>query len=742
MSHEVFSAVIRGAHAWVEEAEVEFNKARAEMGDDATVGFGEGTAFSLPMAYSLMGVEARTVKDLEPILEHCRELLAPVPSEELWLPYLGDGLDAGAATMLAQEAITAIMYGRGWKPEKGWQGFISDTIMRELGIQLVDGRMPGFAAIFGPAPTVDIARKVVQDLQMRNILTFLVADRDGKTMREQMYEAEVITPEMSMEECWDVFVVPVGPTTLDAIHVLNWSLRGALTFGGHGLGESRRCIDYTKKRIHAFGITFGPIPDDWYATGAGAILLGYPVISDSDTTPEVRPTGVTVREALVVERDPEKIVPTCIDTRAVKVKVEKIDIPVAYAAAFEGERIRKDDMYVQFGSKYSTCFEYLHMVDPASIDDGAVEHIGPDIDSAELGGAMPLGVEVFVGGRKMQRDFESIFERQIHIYLNHATGFMHTGQRDLVWSRVSKKAFDAGFRLKHIGTILHAKLHDDYGAIVDKVAVKVYTDEKVMEERLAEARGAYNWRDDRIAGMTDESVDIYYSCTICQSYAPDHVCIITPERLGLCGAYNWLDGKANYEINPSGPNQPVRKGRTLDPDKGEWEGVNQFVYEHSGHKTRRFTAYSMVDAPMTSCGCFECIMCLLPISNEKNPEATGVMIVNREYTGPTPMGMNFGELAKMAGGGAQTPGMMGVGRLYITSRKFISAEGAQKRIAWLAKDLKEGIKERFLRREKELGEEGLWDKIADQSVTTEMEGVALHCASVGHPAATMEPIAF
>ncbi len=742
MSHQVFCAVIRGARAWVEKAEEEFKKARGEMGDDATIGFGEETAFCLPMAYVLMGLEARKVKDLEPILEHCRELLGPVPSEKLWLPYLGDGLDAGAATMLAQEVTTALMYGRGWKPEEGWQGFISDTIMRELGIQLVDGRMPGFAAILGPAPTAEIAQKVVQDLQMRSILSFLVANSDGKTMREQLYETEVIKPEMSMKDCWDVFVVPVGPTTLDAIHVLDWSIRSALTFGGRGLGESRECIDYTKKRIHAFGITFGPIPDDWYAVGAAAILLGYPIISDSETTPEVRPTGVTVREAIVVEKDPDKMVPTCIDTRAVKVKIEKVDIPVAFAAAFEGERVRKDDMQVQFGSKFSTAFEYLHMVDPASIDDGAIELTGPDIDSVEVGGAMDLGVEVFVGGRAMQRDFESILERQVHIYVNHATGLMHTGQRDLVWSRISKKAFNAGFRLKHIGTILHAKIHDEYGAIVDKVAVKIYTDLKAIEGRLTEAREAYRWRDDRLGGMTDESVDIFYSCTLCQSYAPEHVCIVTPERLGLCGAYNWLDCRANVEINPTGPNRPVKKGRTIDVEKGEWEGVNQFVYEHSGHKIRRFAAYSMVDAPMTSCGCFECIMCLLPIPNEKNPEATGVMVTNREYTGPTPMGMNFGELAKMAGGGAQTPGMMGIGRLYLTSRKFISAEAAQKRLVWMPKELKESIKERFLVREKELEEEGLWEKIADETVTTEMDGVAVHSTEVSHPAATMEPIVY
>ncbi len=733
MSKQVFTQVIRGAHEWVRQAEEALEKAIAEYGPEKPLGWGPLTAYYLPMSYSLMGLEVKTVGELKAQVEHARELLRPIPSEELWLPYLGDGLDAGAATMLAQEALVALRTVNGHQMPPGWQGFISDTIMRELGIQLVDGRMPGFAAIFGPAPTTEIAVKVVRELQQRSILTFLCANRDGKTMREQMVEGGVFKDDAPLEECWDLYVVPVGPDTLDAIYVLNWSLRSALTFGNHKRGESRKCLDYTKRRIHAFGITFGQIPDDWFATGAGAILLGYPVISDVTTTPEVRPTGVTVREAIVVETDYENLVPTCIDTRAVKVKIEKIDIPVGYAAAFEGERVRKDDMHVQFGFKYSDAVEYAHMVEPADIQDGDVQVAGPDIDSVEPGGAMPLVIEVLVAGRKMQRDFEGIMERQIHLYTSHAMGFMHTGQRDQLWCRISKKAFEAGFRLRHLGTILHAKLHDDYGGIVDKVAVRISTKPEQVKAIIQTAQAAFRYRDDRIAGMTDESVDTFYSCTVCQSYAPDHVCVITPQRLGLCGAYNWLDGRANYEINPTGPNQPITKGRTIDLEKGEWEGVNKFVYEHSNRKVERFCAYSLMESPMTSCGCFECIVAILPLAN-------GVMVVNREFMGVTPSGMSFGELASVTGGGAQTPGFIGVGRLYLSSPKFLSADGGVKRLIWMPKDLKEGIHERFQKEAERIGEPDLWDKIPTEEEASTEEEVVEHLTKVGHPVLEMEPL--
>ena len=461
--------------------------------------------------------------------------------------------------------------------------------------------------------------------------------------------------------------------------------------------------------------------------------MGYPVISDSLSTPEVRPTGVTVREALVVESDYQKLVPTCIDTRALKVKIEKIDVPVGYAAAFEGERVRKDDMHVQFGFKYSDAVEYVHMADGGQVEDGRIEVFGPDVDSIPEGGAMPLAIEVLVAGRKMHRDFEGILERQLHRWLSHAMGFMHTGQRDQIWCRLSKKAFQAGFRLKHLGTIVYAKLHEEYSGIIDKVAVRISSEPEPVKAKIAEARDAFRIRDDRIAGMTDESVDTFYSCTICQSYAPDHVCVITPQRLGLCGAYNWLDGRANYEINPTGPNQPIAKGRTLDLVKGEWEGVDKFVYQHSNHKIERFCAYSLLESPMTSCGCFECIVAVLPLAN-------GVMVVNREYQGMTPCGMSFGDLASVTGGGAQTPGFLGVGRLYLSSPKFLAADGGVKRLVWMPKSLKEGIRDRLQKEAQRIGEPDLVDKIATEENALTEEEVAVHLEKTGHPALALAPL--
>jgi len=725
MSREVIAAAIRGANGFVKEARQALDEAVKAYGQDKEVAFPD-TGFYLPMALALMGIEAQKVGDLNAIVEHCEELVVPEPAEKLWVPYLGHGLDSGAATLLSQEVICAVRYLNGDTIEAEHTGFISDTILRELGIQLVDGRMPGFAAVLGPAPSNEIAVNTVRQLQQRSILTFLICNRDGKSMYDQLVEEGV-------EMGWNTYIVPVGRDTVSAIYVLNWAMRGALTFGGHKKGEFRNCLRYTRHRIFAFGLTFGPIPDDWYAVGAAAILMGFPVISDHASTPEVLPTGVTTYEALVRETDYSKMVPRAIQVRGVKVKVEEVDIPVAYAAAFEGERVRREDMYVQFGGKYSEAVEFVKSRDTDEIEDGKVTLVGSDTDTAEEGSAMPLGILVEVGGRKMKSDFEGIMERQMHRYLNSAMGVMHVAQRDQIWLRISKETHKAGFRLSHLGTILHAKLQDEFGGIIDRVQVTISTNPEVVKELVAETTPAFAARDARVAGMTDESVDTFYSCTLCQSFAPNHVCIITPERLGLCGAYNWLDGQAAYEINPTGCNQPVKKGRTIDERLGEWEEVNKFVYAHSNRTVEHFSAYSIMENPMTSCGCFEVIVAIVP-------ECNGVMAVNREYTGDTPIGMQFSTLAGAVGGGAQTPGFVGVGRRYLSSRKFISAEGGLPRLVWLPKELKENVGPQIEERAKEMGLEGFLDKIADEAIATDGEALLAHMEKVGHPALTMDPL--
>jgi len=758
MSRYIATRAIRGANAVVHEAELMLDRALEEKGPDTSVSF-PNTAYYLPMILGMTGAEVNTLGGLKAALERARGLLHPVPADRRWTPYLGETLDSGMATLIAEEVIMALRFVYGMQPEPlpgfhlaGGTGYphldggngkgghlngpIDDIQLRSWGIQLVDGRMPGFAAIVGCAKSNAVAVKIVRELQRRNILTFLSGNVNGRSIIHQLQEEGV-------ELGYDTYTVPFGTDTISAIYALGFAVRSALTFGGMKGGQARDILLYNKNRVFAFVLALGEVDDLKYATAAGAINFGFPVVADT-IIPEILPTGVTTYEHVLsmpfneiegkddLERA-EKMVQKCIEVRGVKVRVTEVPIPVPYGSAFEGEVVRKNDMRVEFGGKKSRAFEYLHMDDLDKVEDGKIEIVGPTFDGVEAQGAMDLGIIVRVAGRKMEKDFEPVLERQIHYFVNGASGIQHIGQRDIAWIRISTAATEKGFHLKHFGDILHARFHADFGSIVDKVQVTIITDPKLHAEWLERARQAYEDRNVRLGSMTDESVDTFFSCTLCQSFAPNHVCIISPERLGLCGAYNWLDCKASNQINPTGPNQPIRKGANTDSTKGYFVGVNEFANQASHQQVAEVTMYSIMENPMTACGCFECIAMVIP-------EANGIMIVSREDVSMTPAGMTFSTLAGVAGGGLQTPGIMGHGKFYILSPKFISADGGFKRVVWMSSVLKEQMAEQLKLVAEREGDPDLIDKICDERFATDVEGTVAYITEKHHPAPEMPPL--
>ncbi|MFC1911907.1 acetyl-CoA decarbonylase/synthase complex subunit alpha/beta, partial [Chloroflexota bacterium] len=606
-----------------------------------------------------------------------------------------------------------------------WLGAADDVILRKRGVEFVDGTAPGFAAVLGAAPTSEIAVKIAQELQQKNIYVFMAADYNGKKFSEQLVEAGV-------QIGWPTRLVSFGPDITSAVFAMGFATRAALSFGGIEPGDYRKVLIYNKDRIFAFALPLGYVTDEWYANAAGAINYGFPTVADTPI-PEVLPTGITTYEHVVSNIPHDTIVAKAIEVRGLKVSITEIPIPVAFGPAFEGERVRGEDIYLEAGGGRTPMVEWVTSIRMDEVEDGDIKVIGPEITDIKAGDKLPMAIVVEVAGRNMQDDFEPILERQIHHLINYAQGSMHIGQRDIAWLRVSKQAVEKGFKLSHIGTILHAKLHQDFGRIFDKLQVKIYTEETKVREMVEKAKAVYAVRDARIEGMTDETTEIYYSCTLCQSFAPSHVCVVSPERTGLCGSYNWMDCKASNEINPTGPNQPVEKGEVIDVKFGQWKGVNEFVFKASRGKIDHYNFYSIVNDPMTTCGCCECIAVILPLSN-------GIMTVSREYMGETPCGMKFTTLAGTIGGGISTPGFVGHGKYNITQRKFIIGDGGLLRMVWMPKVLKEEIAERFKARAEEMGVPDLLDKIADETIGVTEEEILPFLQEKGHPALTMDPI--
>ncbi|MBW6519860.1 MAG: CO dehydrogenase/CO-methylating acetyl-CoA synthase complex subunit beta [Desulfoarculaceae bacterium] len=731
MSKIICSAAIRGARKIIDMAEESYEEALKKYGADHEVSF-PNTAYYLPVIYSMLGAKVEKLGDMKDIFQECHKLMPPVVTGDIWLPYLAPALDAGMATFFAEEMYEAIRYlntpdyytkTEDPTADNIWLGAADDVIFRKRGVEFVDGTAPGFAAIMGTPADPEVASRIALELQEKNLYIFMHDQTGGLTMPDLLVKNNV-------QVGWNTRLVPFGQSYTTAVFAIGFACRVAMAFGGIKPGDYKGNLLYNKDRTFAFVMAFGPVSDEWYANAAGAINWGFPTISDYDI-PEVLPSGICTYEHVVSNIPHDEIVQKAIEVRGLKVNITKIDIPMAFGPAFEGERVRKDELFMECGGGRTPGVEVLISKNMDEIEDGLVTLEGPDICDIEQGQNLPLGILVEVAGREMQSDFEPILERQFHHLTNYIQGIMHMGQRNIMWVRISKSAVEKGFSFKHIGVVLHGKLHQEFGAIVDKIQVKLYTVEEKVREVMDLASSVYTERDLRLGAMTDETEDVFYSCTLCQSFAPSHVCIITPERIGMCGAYNWLDGKASYQINPTGPNQPVEKGECIDPDNGFYAGINEFVNQASRGAVPEVSCYSLMNNPMTACGCFEAIAAMLPTCN-------GIMVVSRDFLGMTPSGMKFTSLAGMAGGGMQTPGFMGVSKHYMTSNKLFKAEGGLKRVVWMPKMLKEEISEKLQEVCKNIGMPELYDMIATEEQGTTEEEIYKFLKEKGHPALEME----
>ncbi len=705
----LYNIIFTGSEQALGAAQAMLAEAIEKNGKEHKVAFPD-TAYSLPCIYAATGQKMNTLGDLEGALEVVKSLINRTH-------LLEHAFNAGLATALAAEVIEALKYSTMDAPySEPCAGHITDPIIRSLGVPLVTGDIPGVAVVLGECPDAESAAKVIKDYQSKGLLTFLV----GKVI-DQAIEAGV---KMGLE----LRVIPLGYDVTSVIHVVSVAVRAALIFGGLTPGDLNGLLEYTANRVPAFVNAFGPLSELVVSAGAGAIALGFPVITDQ--------TVLEVPMNLLTQKDYDKIVATSLEARGIKIKVTEIPIPVSFAAAFEGERIRKSDMFAEFGGNRTEAWELVVKKEATEVEDHKIEIIGPNIDEVDADGVLrlPLAVIVKIAGKNMQEDFEPVLERRFHYFLNYIEGVMHVGQRDMAWVRISKDAFDKGFRLEHIGEVLYAKMLDEFESVVDKCEITIITDAEKVSELKGEAIAKYNARDERLASLVDESVDTFYSCNLCQSFAPAHVCVVTPERLGLCGAVSWLDAKATKELDPTGPCQPIEKGECLDDRTGVWNSVNETVNQISQGAVESVTLYSILEDPMTSCGCFECICGIMP-------EANGFVVVNREFASVTPVGMTFGELASMTGGGVQTPGFMGHGRHFISSKKFAYAEGGPERIVWMPKELKDYVADKLNATVKEMtGIENFCDMVCDETIADDSEGVLAFLEEKGHPALAMESV--
>lgn len=395
------------------------------------------------------------------------------------------------------------------------------------------------------------------------------------------------------------------------------------------------------------------------------------------------------------------------------------DIPVDVGIAYEGERIRRPQMYLEFGGpKVKYKFELARVRKPEEVEDGKVKIVGPDIKDLPEGSSVPLGILVEVAGSQLEEDLEGIIERRIHEFTNYINGFMHLNQRYDIWCRLSKEAFRKGLNsFTYIGKVM-IRLYKADLPIIEKIQVTFITDPKEVERMYHEALKIYEARDARARGLRDEDVEEFYGCTLCQSFAPTHVCVITPQRYANCGAISWFDGRAASKVDPKGPIFRIPKGECLDPFKGEYSGVNKVVQEKSLGAIKRVWLYTAFGYPHTSCGCFEAIAFYIP-------EVDGFGIVHRDFKGPAINGLPFSTMADATGGGRQVDGFHGISIEYMRSPKFLQVDGGWRRVVWVPKAVYERVKD-FI-------PEDVRDKIATDEDVKTIEELIEFLKAKGHP---------
>ena len=710
MATTLFDRVFKGSDEMYDVAVKALEEASAKYPDSEPIAFPD-TAYYLACIYAMTGQKITNLGELKSIMNWIKGQMGRRKKTH-------DIFTSGVATACAAEVIEACKYIQNKDPyghDPLW-GHCTDAEVRELGLPLVTGDIPGFAVIIGPAPSNEEALSLVKNYQGKSMFVFMVGGIIDQVKA------------LGMNTGFNVRVVPLGYDLWSVSHVVSVAIRAAMIFGAVQPGDYDGIRKYTFERVNAVINAFDPVDDMTVACGAGAISLGFPVITNH--VDELW----KVPKSLIIQEDTTKFVDTSLEARGIKIKVTNVDIPVAYSNAFEGEIIRRGDMQFEADGSRVDCLELVRTREAHEVEDHKIEVIGPDFDSFEVGSKVQLAMIVDVAGRKMNSDFEPVFERKFHAYLNCIEGVMHTGQRDMIRIRVSKDTFAAGFRAKHFVEVLYAKVKGEFDTVVDKCQVTIITDPAAATEMRKVANEIYDKRDERLLSLTDENVKEFYTCIMCQSFSPSHVCIVTPERLGLCGAVSWQDAKATHELDETGPCQIVPKTGVIDENIGKWESVNDAVRKYSQGALEIVSLYSIMEDPMTSCGCFECICGIEPFSN-------GVVIVNREHPGMTPLGMSFSEMASMTGGGVQTPGFMGHGKHFIASKKFMKAEGGVARIVWMPKALKEQVAEKLNATAQELyGIENFTDMIADETVTDDPEKLLEFLGEKGHPVLGLDPL--
>ncbi|MDP8260539.1 MAG: hypothetical protein P9L96_06075 [Candidatus Gygaella obscura] len=551
----------------------------------------------------------------------------------------------------------------------------SDTHIRKLGIALLDKSISGFIVFVGSVNKSSSRDVFLTDAAKRKLIVFD-----------------------------------------DAYKTVQCLIRLSFMFGCQNKKDWKSVCDYCRSSLPAVTVLLDNFKEIDLAQACGALNLSVPIITNKRSL-KVRYSKIkNGYDAFINIKESAVIIDKVVEARNIKFVPDLSRFPVGFGTKFEGQIIKDKDSFIDF-SLGSAC-ELLVNRNPSQIRDGQIEIIGSDLDSLKADGYNKrLFILVEMVTKSASNEFNAVLERQIHRFINYIDGVTHSGQSDFLNISVSRSSFRKGLRLNDIAFFIYAMMHREYSKIINKIQIKIITDRKRFEKELRKSRDIHRTRLVKVINETDESVKEFYSCSICRSFALNHICIISPEHPGLCGSYSFLDAKIAFEIEPSGANYPIKKGKVIDRRLGQWQGVNRYIKKVTKNAVKKVNLYSLIEYPHTCSLCFECIVVILP-------ELNGVMVVSRDYTGKNPLGLDFSKLAHLLGFGVQSPGMLGSSRVFLLSKKFMPQEGGVKRIIWMPSSLKYFLTKYNKASQKKSNLKKIFSKIADEHDCTCLEDLA------------------
>ncbi len=630
----------------------------------------EHSEFGIPSVFSWAGIKELRTSEIRDLFSKTIEVGAE------------GSLDAGLKASMAYE-ITASLSG----------GILPDFLITDCGHDLIDGTVPGIALFIGEPD--DNSFNEINICSKKGLKIVLAGKYSDLNVENEVLKLN-------------------GTQSLGINGLL---ARAAILYGNVEPGDRVSVAKYLKKRpklitIHTGRLTVLDVLTIFSAAAAGS----YSVVNS--VFPEIPRFS---------ERASNNMVLTGMAERGITIKTDK---KIRSGSTFENQRIRKTDAFFEFGGDDATeSYEIVTVSDVA--EDGAVFVDGENLQNLSKGD-YPLSIEIRVNG-SVEPVMEQAIERRVHFALNRMEGVWHNGQRDTCWIRISDLAVEKGITFDDLGDSIISDIRNNFGSVIDAVDITFSTNSAYVSDSLKKAKEHYSSRDKKLMNLTDEDVNEFYTCTVCQTYAPGHICIITPERPSVCGSVTWIDAKVGSEINPGGRQRPFPKGVCIDSEKGIWSGINDIVSDASMGSVTRVCVHSIADSPMTACSCMEVVAAV-------SEDRRSILLIDRSETGDNPSGKTYSEISSMVGRGSQHPGYMGMGRHYVLSPGFLRGDGGLQRVSWISHRLKSMLGESLKRACDVTGDPGLYDKIADGNSVTDSNSLLLWLSEKNHPSLKMEPL--